>query len=44
MISFEEKVSSFVNFVKAGNVVLVGSGASVDAGLMDWNALGYTAS
>jgi len=40
MISFEEKVSSFVNFVKAGNVVLfVGSGASVDAGLMDWNAL-----
>jgi hypothetical protein len=40
MISFEEKVNSLVNFVKAGNMVLfVGSGASVDAHLPGWDTL-----
>lgn len=40
MVSFEEKVNSLMNFVKAGNVVLfVGSGASVDAHLTGWDTL-----
>ena len=40
MFSFEEKVNSLVNFVKAGKAALfVGSGASVDAHLPGWDTL-----